>query len=919
MAMSGIVPGQPEGNAARQWRAGSSLRDATIALLLAVVSFLIFNANGRLISAGDTYPARYLPFSILRNHSVLLDPIASPVAQGRSLPAAEADDGTAFWIMKGRDGRLISRFPLVVPIVVTPLYLPAVSYLDSVGWDPHIFDKVARVMEKLCASLIAATSVAFLYLLLRRRSTPRTAVFLSLVFAFGTTAWVISSQALWMHGLAQLLIITTMWLITGPNTLIRVATAGFLCALIGANRQPDVLLAAAIGLLGLRWAGKRWAWFILSGAVPVGLTLAYNLGVVGHVAGSYGLSVDPRNINDNVMEGIAGLLFSPTRGLFVFSPFLLFVPCLIFHALRERSERDLTVALCVAMVALVAGYAVVDWRQGIAWGPRWLTDMVPLLIWMLPPILAALSRPARVLFGAACALSVAIQIVGAFWYTGASDAAMLTAKVEGRMRPMWDFRNAAFIAELKHPRAPADLFTDLRGNVDLIDTVEAAVPDPVNGDRMKRRLDVAGWALVDSNSPSAVAVLIDGFEVAGASQFFERTDVRATLGVASPAGWRLRAPVNQLKPGRHVLAVVVRAHPGGDVRLLRERYFDMPAESAVDPRERFLDYASRLAVGRIAQGQQAPGYWLTSFTKGTRFDKPEPELNTYLNAVMLDIVAPIAAAAQMQEMLGRARSYLASQIEAGGLVRYHGRPDASTIGVLGCAITPDSDDTALVWRVAPGEDRARLAAALRTMRQFRTSDGLYRTWLAQRADFQCLDPGSDPNPADIGIQMHLYLLLAQEDPIAARALCQALMRRSGDDSIWVYYSAAPLMAVLRLADLHRAGCPLQLPASRLQPVDSGQEMWLRAVSLIHRMNSAPRNPEVHAEAIRLLRELASSDFAALASNPPLLYHNDMTATVSRYYWSQEVGYALWLRLYYGTKGIGLQPEPSRGAPKVAGR
>jgi hypothetical protein len=128
------------------------------------------------------------------------------------------------------------------------------------------------------------------------------------------------------------------------------------------------------------------------------------------------------------------------------------------------------------------------------------------------------------------------------------------------------------------------------------------------------------------------------------------------------------------------------------------------------------------------------------------------------------------------------------------------------------------------------------------------------------------------------------------------------------------------MAMMRLADLHRAGCPLQLPASRLQPADASQEVWLRAVSLIHRMNnSAPQNPEVRAEATRLLRELASSDFAALASNPPLLYHNDMTATVRRYYWSQEVGYALWLRLYYGTKGIGLQPEPSRGAPEVAGR
>ncbi|WP_418119027.1 hypothetical protein [Variovorax sp. 350MFTsu5.1] len=919
MAMSGLVPRRPEGDAERQRRAASSFRDIVIALLLAAVSFLIFNSNGRLISAGDTYPARYLPFSILTNHSVLLDPVARIVAQGRSLPKAEVDDGTAFWIMKGRDGRLVSRFPLVVPVVVSPLYLPAVSYLESIGWDPHVFDKIARVMEKLCASLITATSVAFLYLLLRRRSSPRTAAALSIVFAFGTTAWVISSQALWMHGLAQFLIITTMWLITGPSTLTRVMLAGFLCALIGANRQPDALLAAAIGLLGLRWAGKRWPWFVLSGAVPFILTLVYNLGTVGHVAGSYGLSVHIKDINDNVAEGVAGLLFSPTRGLFVFSPFLLFVPCLIVHALRDRSVRDLTIALCVAMVALVAGYAVVDWRQGIAWGPRWLSDMVPLLIWMLPPILAAISRAGRALFAATCVLSIAIQIVGAFWYTGTADAAMLAGQDEGRMKPMWELRNAPFIAELKHPRAPADLFVDMRGNVDLIDIVEAVVPHPVDGERVERQLDVAGWALVDSSSPHDVAVLIDGIEAAGTSHFFERPDVRATVGVESPAGWRLRAPVSQLQPGKHLLSAVVRARAGGDVRVLRERTFELPAESTAEPRERFLAHASRVAVERIAQGQQTQGYWLTSFTKAARFDSPEPELNTYLNAIMLDIATPIAAAAQMQEMLARARSYLSSQIEADGLVRYHGRPDAPTIGVLGCAITPDSDDTALTWRVAPGEDRTRLTAALRAIKQFRTSDGLYRTWLAQRSDFQCLDPGSDPNPADIGIQMHVYLMLAQEDPPAARALCQALMRRSDDAGIWVYYSGAPPMAVLRLGDLHRAGCPLELPASRLQPTDPAQATWVRAASLINQMNDKPQSPAVQAEATQLLLKLASNDFAALRSNPPLLYHNDLTATVRRYYWSQEVGYALWLRLHYATRGVGLLPEPLHKTAGAAGR
>jgi len=912
-AMSGFVPGRPASNSAQQLRARPSLRDVAIAVLLATMSFVIFNANGRLISAADTYAARYLPFSILRNHGVLLDPVASSVAMGRSTPGLLGEAGTAFWIMRGRGEHLVSKYPLAVPLVIAPLYLPAVRYLDAIAWDPHIFDTLARVMEKLSASLIAAASVAWLYLLLRRRSDRRTAIFLSLVFAFGTTAWVISSQALWMHGLAQLLIIATLWLITGPVTPARVAAAGFLCALIAANRPPDAVLAAALGLGGIWWAGKRWPWFILAGAIPVALTLTYNLVVVGHVAGAYALSVHSSDFNDNVVEGVAGLLVSPTRGLFVFSPFLLFVPVLLVRALRESSGRMLTLALCAAMVVQVVGYAMVDWRQGIAWGPRWLTDMVPLLVWMLPPIVASLSRAGRLLFGAACAAAIGVQAIGAFWYTGAIDTEVLTSKPDDRMQPMWEWRNAAFIAELRHPRAPADLFAELRGNVDLIETVDVVVHDGQEGDRIERQLDVAGWALVDSKAPQDVALLIDGQEVAGTRRFFERPDVVRTLGEKSPAGWRLRAPLGRLRPGRHVLAVLVRAHAGGEVRLLRERTFELPPENAADPVDRFLEYAASLAVQRIAQGQQAPGYWLTSFTGEPSFDTPQYELNTYLNAVMLDVAGPIAAVAHMQEMLAKGRNFLTGQIEADGLVRYHGRPDAPTIGVLGCAITPDADDTALVWRVAPAANQAKLALALQTIRKFRTGTGLYRTWLANRADYQCLDPGTEPNPADIGIQMHLYMLLAERDPAAARALCAALMRQSDDPGIWVYYSGAPPMVILRLTDLHRAGCPLQLPAARLRPVVAGQEVWARAALLVNQLESGPRSPNEAADAIRLLREIAASDFSALSSHPPLLYHNDMSATVRRYYWSQELGYALWLRLYHGTKGTGVQPGPSRVA------
>jgi hypothetical protein len=47
----------------------------------------------------------------------------------------------------------------------------------------------------------------------------------------------------------------------------------------------------------------------------------------------------------------------------------------------------------------------------------------------------------------------------------------------------------------------------------------------------------------------------------------------------------------------------------------------------------------------------------------------------------------------------------------------------------------------------------------------------------------------------------------------------------------------------------------------------------------------------------LLTRLGDNDFALLRTTPPLLYHNDLSATVSRFYWSQDAGYALWLRLY----------------------
>lgn len=871
---------------------GSRRWDLAICLLLGLVFFLIYNANLRSIGAGDTYSARYLPLSIWKHHSLTLDPIASQLAQGRELPTGQKQPNAAFWMVKSPTGSIVSLYPIVTPVVVAPLYLPAVLYLDVKGWDPHRVDFVARVMEKICASLIASMSAMLLYLLLRRRSPPATAVLLTIAYALGTTTWVISSQALWMHGLGGLLVVALLYLLTGPCTPLRALGAGLACALLACNRQPDTILAAGFAFYAIRWAGPRFPLFLASAAVPVGLVLAYNLLVVGHIVGGYGLMPSfEKNVakfGEDPLFGVAVMLFSPVYGLFVFSPFLLFVPLFLRSVLRDPNLRGLTLAAGGALVLQVLFYGFTHWNQGLSWGPRFLTESIPILMWMLPPIFERLRTTGRVVFVLSCIGAVAIQAVGAFCYTGKALGAAVAAKGpavtdDTWKQLVWDIGNTPFVAELKDGRVAPDL-GELQGNIDV-----AGARD----ERDNRLLVVAGWALMDSRTPSDIALVVDGkIVVGGTSTFFERPDVVRTLGEPDPSGWQVTFAADALAPGKHQVTALVRAHPDGQQRMLGVREFTVPN---IDPNQT----AARRAAVILAGHQDSAGYWLSEFTKATQFEAPRQELNIFTNAALIDVLEPVAQQSGLTAALKRARNFLTGQIEANGLVRYHGLPNLPTMGVMGCVITPDADDTALVWRIAPSARSELLPLALSTLKQYRTPDGLYQTWLAPRGDFRCIDPGKNPNPPDIGIQLHVYLWLAQVDPPAAREHCTALRKRSADDSLWVYYRLAPPIVLLRLNEVSEAGCPLQLSPARLQSTVAGQDIWLELLDHLHHYETTDTLTAGRTEAVTLLLgKLAADNFASLKSKPPLLYHNDLSASVSRFYWSKSFGYALWLRLYY---------------------
>ena len=558
-------------------RAARSL-DLRAALAFALAAFLIYNANWRLITASDNYPARYLPFAIIGHGTLRIDPIRSVASQGRAAP---------YWIIRGTNNHLVSFYPVVAPLLASPLYLPAIAWLDVRGWTDSRVDRLARFMEKISASLIVSLSVGLMYLLLRRRAGVPIAVLLTIAYAFGTNTWVTSSQGMWQHGTAELLLVTLLLLATGRITLPRAIAAGAVCALIVFNRPPDAILAAPLGLYALWRAGRSAPWIVAGGIVAGIPFLVYNICVVGYLLGGYALVENPGFFRFSLPFGVAGLLFSLGRGLLVFTPFLLAVPYGLPRILRERPGRGLSIMICIASVLQVMLYAKADWRGGASWGPRYLTDVIPLLVWMLPPVVASLGRFTRAIFCSGVCASIAIQVVGAFWFTGKSDELLLRPALDdSAMRAFWNLRSTPFIFELRHRPAPRDLLLKMEGGVDSIEVGGVPVSQAPSG----ATLAVRGWALVNGHRKPwrALADLVPAAAPAAHPTIGVTLDFHPRPGPPGTDGatvydWTLTLPSAGLPPGNYVIETSAQGNDGGEGHPLATLPFKLlPAEKQME-------------------------------------------------------------------------------------------------------------------------------------------------------------------------------------------------------------------------------------------------------------------------------------------------------------------------------------------------
>lgn len=417
---------------------------------LAAALAALYSANGDLLWTNDAIPSTYGAANLVEFGRLSFTPSQDPWLFEWSTPGTGAPfrlwdvsgavvDGVPAAELRSR-GLLVARAPYYLaptlrvdegtgdPVYVS-LYGPAVSVFAApflaaarllAGRDLRAEPVWLWFAAKLSASLMAAASAAFVFLACRRWLALLPSLSVALVYGLATCVWSSSSQALWQHPS------NALFLALGAFALIRAAESAPASALSGASfslavaARPTSAAFFAAAAVHLLLVDRRRLWpFLAAGAPALSALAAFNLYYAGSPVRLAQMAIDSQMTGlwgTPLWTGLGGLLLSPSRGLFVFSPFLLAsLPgaVAVWRKPEYQALRPLTVATAFVLVVQAKWIA---WWGGHSYGYRIISDLAVMLCLFLVPVLPWIARR-RALASAFLALvawSVALQAAGAF-------------------------------------------------------------------------------------------------------------------------------------------------------------------------------------------------------------------------------------------------------------------------------------------------------------------------------------------------------------------------------------------------------------------------------------------------------------------------------------------------------------------------
>lgn len=318
-----------------------------------------------------------------------------------------------------RGGHVYYSVPLGTSLFAVPMVAVG-SLVDADALDAHVSRGDNHPWDGLSAAIITAATAAVVFAIARRRSSRRWVAYATaFTFAFGTQAWGIASRTMWMQAPSMLCLALALWFATRVTESPRwFAALGSVLALAYFVRPTNAVPLLVFGgwVLVQHRAGLRR--FVLGAGAVTAAFLSVNLALYGMLLQPY-FRASRLALTSTVPQALLANLVSPSRGILVFVPVSILAVLGFRMLARSHALQSLDVVVAVIVVAYWIGVSCFpDWTGGWSYGPRFLADVVPLLMWFLPPVFDALARSRRALLvtlaGVLVVLSVGIQARGAF-------------------------------------------------------------------------------------------------------------------------------------------------------------------------------------------------------------------------------------------------------------------------------------------------------------------------------------------------------------------------------------------------------------------------------------------------------------------------------------------------------------------------
>lgn len=353
--------------------------------------------------------------------------------------AVPPDPNMAWQIVEGQHGLYFSKYGLGQPLLVA---IP-IALVESVRdrllggiYDEALYLYVASLFNQV---VTAATGVLVFLLATRLGNGVRLSIALALAWGLTTLAWPYSKTFFSEPLFTACLVLAALGLLAyrqergrGRYGWLTLAGLGLgyavLTRVVGVLLLPPFLAYAAWAMLPhpegepLRRVLRRdrsvssWWRSALAAALAFGIPAAACLALLlWHNAARFGSPFDNgytgERFDTPLLSGLAGLLFSPGKSIFLYAPLTVLAVVGWPRFWRER-RAEAALYASIAAIVLVQNAKWWSWWGGWAWGPRMLVPLLPFAILGLGPLLRS-SAAARSAAWALALFGFGVALLGA--------------------------------------------------------------------------------------------------------------------------------------------------------------------------------------------------------------------------------------------------------------------------------------------------------------------------------------------------------------------------------------------------------------------------------------------------------------------------------------------------------------------------